>query len=197
MGGTVDDAAEGVDAADTFTLTRALALVIQARLANWAIRVRSTSSLAESGDASLAVGTLAVTHARELTHTGSAAFTFGAIQRVTADGFALAAHARAARRAIGIGTTALRLSDTSLIWRRVRVETERTRARRPVVDDATGGVRSAESVARVDAASVQAGTFCRTVVVAVRASSIGSASSSVRVSDSVERTRAHHSSGRH
>ena len=197
LGRTVDDATKSVKAADSFSLARALALVVETGLVDGTVGVGATAGLAESSDTSLAGWALLVAQTRQLAHTGSAAFAFGAIERVPAHSFTLATNARASGWAVSVGTAALRLTDATAIGSRIGIESSRARARCSVVDDATGRIGSAKAVARIDATSVQASGLRRAVGVPTWTCSISPAASSVRISNSIQRARADDSSGRH
>ena len=74
LGRTVDDATKSVKAADSFSLARALALVVETGLVDGTVRVGATAGLAESSDTSLAGWALLVAQTRQLANAGSATF---------------------------------------------------------------------------------------------------------------------------
>lgn len=102
LGGSIDDTTEGVGAADSFTLARIFAAMVQTGLVDGTVGIGTAAGLTVASDASLAVGTLLLTQTRQLAHAGHTALTLGTILGVSAHCFALAAHARTSRRAIAI-----------------------------------------------------------------------------------------------
>lgn len=127
MGSTVNNAALGVGSANSFTLTRILATVIQTVLIDRTVRLDSTTGCAITRNTGLTDGALFVTKTGHLAHISRTTLSLSAVSGVSAHRLTLAVETRVART-VCFRSAAYRSANAATISSRIWVESRQTGA---------------------------------------------------------------------
>lgn len=127
MGSTVNNTALSVGTADSFTLTRILATVVQTILIDRTVRLDSTTGCTITRNAGLTGGALFVTKTGHLAHISRTTLSLSAVGGVSAYCLTLAVETRIART-VCFGSAAHRSANAATISCRIWVEARQTGA---------------------------------------------------------------------